>query len=123
MKLKIKITKSVIDRSLNCGTDGRSISQSCGIAVAIRDLFPKAAIWGEDWTSNTSLSCQFIKSTEDMKDFVIEFDSYLGDVQKLYSLVGKEFEIDIPDEIIDEIGISQATQIINTSESLELVSQ
>lgn len=43
MKLKIKVTKDILERSKMCST---MIGENCAIALAVRDIFPNA--WVEE---------------------------------------------------------------------------
>lgn len=142
MKVKIKITKDVLKRSMLCGigdkdwdcSEAKSFLQrigvgfNCAIGVAINDLLPNA------WVSPTVI--RFFDSHKDMRDglekynielpsaavsFIKQFDHMRSNPDQRLTLPEFDFEIDIPEAIINEIGIGEAYRILSESKTLELV--
>lgn len=117
MKLKIKVTKEVLRKSMFCGTamaESASISDNCAIALAVRDIFPFAQV--TPWSIKTNCRLPAIISLpENAKEFIYEFDE-LSPAKRLL-LPELEFEIDLPQEVIDAINIDDIVK----SETLELV--
>lgn len=152
MKIKINITKEVLERSKYCGTK-RGIDSfvekhnikwkdlkyyptptNCAIAFAIRDVFPN---------SSTTQSVIFIfdkpeiinkegKSSYDDDDFIeyillpskaIEFiekfDKYKP--SQRVNMKPFSFEIIVPDNIINSIGINEINALLKESKYLETV--
>ena len=117
MKLKIKITKDVLERSMYCGVknSGKNIIENCAIAVAVRDIFPHAIVTG---------NCIYpfykdyrISIYHHQNNFIANFDALRGEPLKRLNLTPFDFEIDLPDEAIEKININDIYQ----SETLELV--
>lgn len=106
MEFTIEITKEVIDKSLMCGADNYdiNISENCAFAVAYNELIPNVSVgpfyvyFGCKDLKNT---IGYSKLTPEQKSFITRFD-LLGDTPKeRYRLVGRKFEVEIPDEVID----------------------
>lgn len=119
MKLKIIITKEIIEKSHMCGTEGfpRIISQNCAVALAVRDIFPLASI------GPVSIKL-FVKNhfelllPEEARAFIHDFDMLRTTNPKArLGLRPFEFEIELPELLIDQIKIDD----IYKSETLEIV--
>ena len=122
MKFKVTVTKDVIDRSLMCGVGGSGqIASNCAFAVLYTDLVPNVVVTGSEaaFYKNKRYyiggyvvfddQLQKVGLTEDQKDFIRKFDSRNSDIRPegygyymdRYELVGQEFDIEIPDAVID----------------------
>ena len=135
MELKITITKDVIDRSLMCGTSNDSfgsISTSCGIAVAVRDIFPDASIgsmvwfpFGQAGSDNNVSAINFVEECLNLPlmavNFINIFDRLKKTPEERYKLVGTSFSLYITDEVIDRINIDEITQLLEDHPILELI--
>lgn len=119
MKLKIKITKDVIQRSMWCGTkgdNGKMTSTNCAVALALRDVFGLVRVDGRTiWFWDIKGKPE-IPLPQMAKDFINQFDG-ASPVQRRDHLPELEFEIDLPKEVIDAINIDD----IARSETLQLV--
>lgn len=127
MKLLIKITKKILERSANCGSgpDKSNLGTNCAIALAVRDIFPHANV--KTWEIlpvyykyeriNLDRRQFGIQLPEEASDFIRTFDHNTPEDRKIMSEL--EFEVDISDELINEITID--IDLINKSETLELV--
>jgi len=118
MKIKIKITKDVLERSKFCGfnyDNGGLPSENCAIAVAVRDIFSDARV------GYSTISTRFGIIRHPNREFVTEFDKLRA--EERVKMTPFDFYIDVPDSIIEKIGINEAIEIINKSDSLELVNQ
>lgn len=122
MKLKIKITKKILEESKMCGTKDCMgvVTKNCAIAVAVREIFPKASVqfsyiepFGEFITSKS------IYLPEEATAFIHEFDDL--NAEQRVNLAEFEFEVDIPESVIEAIPLPDIEKIISTSETLELV--
>jgi hypothetical protein len=135
MQLRIKVTKEHIEKAKNCEVG--EYQQNCAIALAVRDIFPYAhvelgfffldALLFELWlkTHKPSSLKRFetqhaIKLPKKAKDFISIFDEATPeDRVKLPEL---EFEVDIPDHILEEhINIEEIKEILNGHPTLSLV--
>lgn len=118
MKLKIKVTKDVLRESMWCGTPmakSATISDNCAIALAVRDIFPLAQVTPFNIKTNTGNLHPLIYLPGNAKDFIREFDDLNPDERIL--LPELEFEIDLPQAVIDAINIDDIVK----SETLELI--
>lgn len=100
-KLKVKVTKEILFQSRNCGLSGKEwIVETCAISVAIRDIFPKASV-----SANYIRAFQGTNTLIDLPpiahEFIEEFDSSSPEMRVKMEEI--EFEVDIPDVIIEEI--------------------
>lgn len=141
MKLKIKVTKDIIFRSHNCGWKIDEIIKNCAVAMAICDLFPKAEVYtyDVDWTGENEkeylslvrhsekhvpenkLPKEVSRLPETASDFIEKFDQYQGAPEKRLLLPEFSFEIEVPDSVIEKIGINEAIEILSKSETMEVV--
>lgn len=117
MKLKIKITKDVLKRSMYCGTNiqsGHSFD-NCAIAIAIKEIFPNACVTNKIRTQLPTFD--IIELPEVAKDFIREFDRLENNPGIRLYMPELSFDIDLPDSVIDQINIDD----IHKSQTLELV--
>lgn len=131
MKLKIKVTKDILRRSMMCGTiigNGGLMtplpSSNCAIAVAIKDIFPSAAIG--------TIGMLFIKEEQDngawkgspygldldkdTQQYISKFDS--STPEERLELPEYEFTIEVPNAVIGLINI----EALEACPTMELVS-
>lgn len=123
MKIKIHITKDILKKSMWCGTTNETscVLENCAIALAVRDIFPNAQV--------SSLYLVFNKLDKENRAKV-ELLPFTRAYIKLFDntipgnrihLPEYSFEIEVPEEIIDSIGIDEAKRILEKSETLELI--
>lgn len=128
-KLKIKVTKEVLKKSFLCGygeieQGSTDYNQNCAIALAVRDIFPKAEVTK---TLIFPLGRHFneyalnIDLPEEAVDFVQEFDEAYHTPSDRLELPELEFEIDIPDELVERINIDELKPLLINHPTLELV--
>lgn len=123
MKLTIKITKEVLKRSMYCGTEAckGKISENCAIAVAVRDIFPTCAIAHPGIYLDQMSPFPSIRFIPEVGEFIYRFDRLRHCPEDRLKLPEFEFTVEVPDSIIDSIGIKEIHEIIERSETLELV--
>lgn len=125
MKLTIKITKDVLQRSMMCCVENPlPAGTNCAVALAVRDVFPAAGVGYAALYVNAN-DCLYppynaIPLPRKAREFIYEFDRLVSTPQKRLGLPEFSFEIDVPEEVINEIGISEIRQIIENSPTLEL---
>lgn len=124
MIVKIKVTKDVLERSKECGIHKRYKGDSCGIAVAIIDLFPSAQIGNsaafllsdgpnmQDERSKVYLPISAIH-------FIYWFDQ--SNPEQRVLMQPFSFEIEVPEYVIEKIGIGEMYRVLSESKTLELV--
>jgi|SRR6187549_3843165 len=120
-KLKIKVTKNVLKQSMFCGLlDSGKITENCAIAIAVRDVFPKASV------NHTAIVYQVGDYNNDIPSiksllpyeamhFISLFDK--SSPQERVFMPELEFEVEVPDSVIDAINIDD----IKKCATLELV--
>jgi hypothetical protein len=127
MKILIKVTKDVLKATMMCGLDKSNHATGCAIAVACHDLFGKCAV-----TWRTSHVAEIVVYYDDYgytefdlpqaaAKFMVAFDELEDDPQKRLDLPETSFEVDVPNKVIERIGISEAYRILSESKTLELV--
>lgn len=120
-KFKINITQQVLEDSKMCKHE---VGQNCAIAKAISQLFPYINVGASEITfyDNADLDgCYFADSTlpDEAIDFIAKFDEYTP--EQRIKMQPFSFEIEVPDEVIDMVGIDEAHRILETSQTIELV--
>lgn len=131
-KLRITVTKEILDRSKYCGEPGfgdisafENHSSNCAIALAIRDVFPKAFVETEYIFIDEISYKKFpmpgdIKLPAEATDFINTFD--LLDPAGRSLLPELTFEISIPDEIINQINIDELKPLLENHPTLAILS-
>lgn len=124
MKIKIWITKSVLDRAKMCGVlNVTKVVNNCGIAVAVRDIFPYASVTFEDEVLKPIIypfpdDDRFIRLPNSAGKFMCMFDDM--DPEQRVKIPEQSFTIDVPDWVIDRIQIPDLYRILSESKTLEL---
>lgn len=118
MIILIKVTKDVLFKSKDCYNNA---GINCAIAFAVRQIFPEAYV-----TEEVLYFWEYQRHNANLPDEAIRFIA-LFDSLKRYpgirvDLPEMQFEIDVPSEVIDKIGIGQVYKILSESRTLELVS-
>lgn len=121
-KIKISITKEILEKSSGCGMGLGSpeTTTNCAFALAVRGILPLAKINGET-IQPFPLSREF-RITDKMTDFIEEFDFNTPELRR--NMLEEEFELELPDWVVRKIGngeIEEAKKIILSSKTLELV--
>ena len=131
MKVKVNVTRDVLERSKMCGHgDDIVISRHCGIAVAVIDLFPDANVQS---TFINLLGCgglmsylpalltqpDFCRLPYEAINFIDDFDYAEPEERVLMSPFS--FEIEVPEYVINKIGIGEIYRVLSESKTLELV--
>jgi len=130
MKIKIHVTKEIYRKAMMCGTQKRydsSVPTSCAIALAVREVAPKAFITnsGISWLGIDRATGLDIGEFSRMPNFVNRmvsiFDALCDEPEERIMLPEFSFEVDFPDELIEEIGLDEVKAILAKSETLEFV--
>ena len=123
MKLKIRVTKEILKRSMMCGVgDMLDYRKHCGIAEAVRDIFPNAEIGLSTLTFDSSFPYLYAILPDNAIHWRQDFDNLHKTPKQRLNLPEIEFEVFLSDGVIDAlpINIDEAIKIINQSETLEL---
>lgn len=148
MKLRITVTKEILQKTVMCGVgpDLNNPGHHCAVAEAVREIFPNAYIGGYGLifnhipTKENPLAIdvsggdieQAITKGEGCRlpseavNFIKEFDSYAEeeeyeDCKKRLDMPEISFEIEVPTSAIDSLDIKEVERIISQSKTLELV--
>jgi hypothetical protein len=120
-KLRISVTKEILEKSKMCGTDsGKLISMNCAVALAVIDIFPRSCVS----TSNIAvfhigLGVTLISLPEAACRFIDNFDKLSAEDRVKMEPIS--FEIEIPDEVINQINIDEIRPLLVNHPTLELV--
>lgn len=130
MKIKIKVTKEILERSACCTKD--LCTFNCAIAEAIREIFPWSStggtninIWDsrknrDNWLSFRSSPHPIVISLPfNARLFIQDFDLRTPDLR--IAMTPISFDIEVPNGLINQIGIGQVYKILSESKSLEMV--
>ncbi|MDW0189351.1 MAG: hypothetical protein QOA70_06840 [Nitrososphaeraceae archaeon] len=132
MKILVKVTRDVLERSKMCGIDKDEwimIPYNCAVSLAIIELFPSACtetlycyLLGEnDSSTNNENSMDAVVLPSYVSDFIVEFDGLTPDERVLMSPFS--FEIEVPEYVIQKIGIGQIYKVLSESSTLEHVNK
>lgn len=128
--LKIKVTKEILEKSRMCGGDDtkNKIGMNCAISLAVRDIFPDVWVgdmdirfgrWDEDhFDVNDKIT--YIGLPYRVQMFIKEFDKTSPANRLLMPEI--EFEIEIPDAVIETINIDELKPLLVNHPTLELIS-
>lgn len=123
MKLKIKVTKEILEASKLCSTEPLDfeVGKNCAVALAVREIFPNAWVRTdsiEPFGAHIKNEYKFkIHLPEEAIDFIREFDESNPSTRIQMNPI--EFEVDIPQAVINNIDISQLD--LSKSKTLELI--
>ncbi len=134
MKVNVKVTKAHFREAINCGLVPGKISKNCAIAIAIRELLPNARVNSNyiavdeiDSDNNPNYKLLTIPLPVVAQKLIHMFDNPIlyGKITTIQqfrlALPETSFDINIPDAVIDIIGIDEAKRILSTSKTLQLV--
>lgn len=127
--LTIKVTKNILKKSAMCGKENYvNVPSKCAIALAVRDIFPHALVGGtviipfaEGYTSpkfaerNGKLTISLPMKAQ---IFISKFDDKTP--EERINSEEFSFDIDIPDEVINQINIDEVLHLLKNHETLEL---
>jgi len=129
MRVKVNVTKDVLERSKMCGMSDfhKNIPTNCAVSIAIIDLFPNAWVetrycylLGESRSSyNNCGAYDAVQLPEFVSRFIEEFDE--SSQEQRISMSPFSFEIEVPEYVISKIGIGQVYKVLSESRTLELV--
>lgn len=120
MKIKIKVTKEILKRSMNCELMEGSRTTNCAISLAVREIFPEAETMLRVIYPSV-ITYEKIEIPQEAQDFIVIFDRKDPEARALMTPI--EFEVELTDEVIEAlpINIDEAKEILKNSSTLELV--
>lgn len=118
-KLKITVTKEILEKSKNCQAyDG----SNCAVSLAIRDIFPNTYVNTKtiDFDPHNPFNTKLLVSLpSNAYSFIRTFDE-ASPAQRI-NMKPISFEIEIPDEVIDKINIDELKPLLQNHPTLQLV--
>jgi hypothetical protein len=123
-KLKITLTKEILEQSKMCGLlpehNGTGNGDRCAIAMAVHPVFPLAYVCTDEiHPYGVGGGTAIILLPTIARNFINCFDFKSPDERVKMSPVF--FEIEIPDEIIEKINIDELRPLLTNHPTLELV--
>ncbi len=117
IKLKVKVTREILLKAMWCTPEINA--SDCAITEAVRGVFPEdhtgyQSISPFGWENDARISLPI-----EARVFVHNFDKSTPTERSL--MPEMEFEINVSDEIIEHVDISDVIEILKNSETLELV--
>lgn len=136
MKLTVKITKDILRESMHCDGEWRlsesnfknktGIFFNCAISKAVRDILPNAwtqqrviKIYNTYEQISTVSPALCIPLPPEATDFIADFDH--NSPEDRLKMPEMSFEIDVPDALIERIGIPEVERILAESKTLESI--
>ncbi len=121
VKLKIKVTKAILEKSKYCGVHGRerSIATNCAVAVAVRDIWPDAAVCNEFIAPTGTTYDGIIGLPYEAYRYINLFDNSTPKERPL--LPELEFEIEIPDSVVEKINIEELKPLLVNHPTLQII--
>lgn len=122
--LKIRVTKEVLQRSRFCSPESESLSKSCAIALAVKDIFPYAQVGQTNIKPFRFIPGYYewqwwtIQLPPEAQAFIKIFDC--SDVLTREGMDELEFEIELSDDIIEKIDIKEITTLLENHPTLQL---
>src|SRR5258706_734482 len=118
IQLKVSITKEIIDRCKNCGSENQKhiAGNNCAIAFELMDVFPDIYV-GNYYILPFGLNIEKeirIPLPGIALQFIKLFDGFSLTPRLRRLLPEFEFTIDVPDEVIDQINIDEVRELIGT---------
>lgn len=131
MKLRISVTSEILEKSKMCGKGPRKtdrdkwIGYSCALSYAVLDIWPNAYVYpthinvdGYSCTSKNTGPNKVYLPAEAIA-FIKDFDH--ADPETRVNMQPISFEIDVPDEVINRINISEITELLKDHPTLQIV--
>jgi hypothetical protein len=117
-QLKITITKEILQRSRNCGTERGAyiVGNNCAIATALVEMFPNVYVtgnyifpFGNEYEEREELR---IPLPVIAQQFIKLFDGFHLTPKLRLLLPAFEFSINISDKVIEQINIDELRELI-----------
>lgn len=129
MRIKIKVTKELLQKAVLCGTEcdthprrreGKGVN--CVVALAIQEILPNAyigtySVFSHSRCNDDDILCNLPSC---VTEFIIHFDSLSGHPSLRLLMDEFDFEIDLPERAFDGVNLSEVYKILSESKILEL---
>lgn len=123
-KILIHITRNILERSANCRSKDRAAN--CAFALATKELLPLAAvgvwaIYPVFFGGGPEKTRKNFPISDKMSLFILDFDEKTPEQRR--NMLEESFELEIPDNVLEEIDISDVHKILEESETMELIEE
>ena len=119
INLQIKVTKDILQKSQLCGLVKGARGYNCAIALCVKNIFPSAYICTDViYPFGLHTGEGEIALPEKATAFINEFDG--KSPEEIVQMPEIEFTISIPEEIINQIDISEITKQLENHPHLKL---
>lgn len=134
-KLKITVTKEILEKSAYCGVDSsecedanpfHQLNTHCAIALAVRDIFPSAIVEEKGiFMSKKSFDENFHHGQPDITlpvratDFINNFDT--ASPEERMEMKPISFHVHVPERVIDTINIEEIRPLLVNHPNLEFL--
>lgn len=131
VELKVSITKEILEQSKYCSANDNYANvagENCAIANALKCIFPEVYVTGNyiyPFAFNNEYIYKHlcIKMPKIAKDFIRVFDSLCQMPNARLLLPEFEFEISIPDEVIEQIDIEDVKNTVREGLSVHIANR
>lgn len=117
VKLRISVTKEILEKSRWCGANLEVLKTNCAVAVAVRDIFPDAKVFQTAIFPNRKDKAISLPSI--VWTWIDRFDKSSPAERILMEPIS--FEIEIPDNIIEQINIDELKPLLQNHPTLQLI--
>lgn len=115
IKLRISVTKDVLEKTKNCSPSADIAVTNCAIAYSVREIFPTAYVF----SYAICLTGGHIILPEAASNFIISFDSLSP--EERVKMKPFSFDIQIPDPIVNQINIDEIRPLLENHPTLQLI--
>lgn len=137
VNLKIKVTKEILERSKMCQLQFPITGTNCAISLSVRDIFPRAFVSTDFIVVDSSItpisedSLYHIEANKgkyideviwlptNASEFIDRFDT--SSAEQRVKMPEIEFEVVVPDEVIEHINIDSLRPLLANHPTLQLV--
>lgn len=122
MIIRVRITKEILEETKDCSEKKGFISQTCAVAVAVKELFPNAQVNGsqlDPWIGPPNREERLIELPSHVRKFIQQFDRSTSEERIRMEPIS--FDIQLTRMIIGAIGEEKVNHILLTSKTLERV--
>lgn len=115
VQLKVMVTREILQQSKYCGRDreGYKIGNNCAIALAVADIFPDVFVTGYHvFPQGAEAPDLRIPLPLIARQFIKLFDGFYLTPNLRTLLPEFEFDLEIPDEVINKIDIEELMPLI-----------
>lgn len=122
MKLRIIITKDILKRSMLCGLGEEKVLDNCAVALACREIFPNCYVDDTYLRPFSDMDDQLrIRLPWEARIFIRRFDSLAEQPELRMDLPETEFDVELPQLLIDSINIEEVLEVLKDSTTLKLL--